>query len=473
MRPPPLLPDRSLPVLALAMLAVLATLAAAALLGVRGIDRHLHPALDSVSETVGRDVAGQASRAVTAGVPFDRLAGVPAYLDTILAFDPRIVAIVLLRADGVVAHARGPLAGPAAAALTAHPAAPTAPLGLAGGRAAPVPVLAGEAPVGQVLVVVGPALEASALLRFALVALLIGLGLAALAALSARTLLCLTRDRPLDGLTGLLAETDRGDLGRRWEGSAPGALGRLIARVERRRADLAGRAHHLTLSAFAARAGHFDPAPLNAIDAAERQGLDGLQRTGLTDPPPLTGDEAPLRRAAVAGLLLAEALLLPLWPALPASAAAVALGLAALPLLAIPFGVWLARRVLAGFARGLIFTAGALIAAAALVALGAVEETGGRAVSRLLTGAGLGMALAAATIGAPRHRSGLFGGAALALLAGLPLAAALAVLAPAALLPTLLPGIAAMVLAITGLLGGLTLPARVPAAPSEHREPAP
>lgn len=446
----PLLPTRRPLVLAAAILTLLATLVVGGAVGVRGLESRLHPDLASLSETIGHDIADLTAYAVGAGIPLDRLIGVPDYFDSILAFDDRIVAILLRGpGDGPVLFQRGPAAAAAAAALAG---APAGLLTLPEGLAAPVPVRVDDRTIATVLVVLGPALDPSVLAALAERLALAGLGLAVLAALVLTLLLTLLRDRPGAAVNGLAAATLAGDLARRWDGTAPGALGRLLMAVQARRAALAARAHRLSLAAFAARAGHYAPAPLAAIDAAENQGLDGLHRTGLTDPPPLAVDETGLQRGAVASLLLAEALLLPLWAGLALPAPGGVAVLAALPLLALPVGWAVARRLLGGFARGLIFTAGAAVAAGGLLTLALAGAGDTVLAARLIGGFGYGLALSAALAGG--RLTPAWPGPLWALAAGLPLGLALSGMLAAPLPPVL----AAAILLAAGIVGGLTLP---------------
>jgi len=389
----------------LLLLAAAALLLAALLLGavgLRAVEQRLAAEVAATSVTVGRGLAQQFEVALAAGVPFEELTGVEAFLRRATGFDPRIGFAALLDAEGRVAHAAGSLpeslAGGGVGSLEDAPR-----LGLGGHLAVPVAVrpegAAETATPAAAYVVVGveAGLSADQRRTFLLHATLAVLALLLLLLAILRPLLWNGLERPAEALAGLAAAVRRGDLAQTTWLAAPGPLGRLLAAARGRLASVNAGFQAFLLSAFAARAGHFEPPVLREITAVVRRALADYRLPPVTGAWPLPLGDAALRRSAFFALLLGEALLLPGWRALPAlqdlgpplAVAAVQLPL----LLSLPLGLLVARRLLAGFAEGLVFTAGALIAAAALLGLALADGVAAVVALRLLGGLGLGLAL--------------------------------------------------------------------------------
>lgn len=397
----------------LLLVAMAALLLAALLLGavgLRAVEQRLAAEVSATSVTVGRGLAQQVEVALAAGVPFAELTGVEAFLRTASGFDPRIGFAALLDAEGRLAHAAGAAAGalPEALAAGADRFEETPLLRFEGHLAVPVPVRPDSVTAGYLLVGVEAGLSAGQRQSFLLHAALAVLALLLLLLAFLRSLLWSGLERPAEALAALAAAVGRGDLTQTTWLVAPGPLGRLLAAARMRLAAVNAGFQAFLLSAFAARAGHFEPPVLREITAVVRRALADYRLPPVTGAWPLALGEEAQRRSAFFALLLGEALLLPGWrgmPALQGLSLPLAVAAAQLPLLlALPLGLQLARRLLGGLAAGLVFTAGALIAAAGLLGLALAETPTAVVALRLLGGLGLGLALRPLAGGAPLAR---------------------------------------------------------------------
>jgi len=396
----------------LLLTAVAALLLAALLLGatgLRAVEQRLAAEVSATSVTVGRGLAQQFEVALAAGVPFEELTGVEAFLRTASGFDPRIGFAALLDAEGRVAHAAGSLPeiladGVAAAARLEEASL----LRLEGRLAVPVPIRPDSTTVGYLLVGVEAGLSEGQRRSFLLHAALAVLALLLLLLAVLRSLLWSGLERPAEALAALAAAVGRGDLTRTTWLVAPGPLGQLLAAARMRLGAVNAGFQAFLLSAFAARAGHFEPPVLREITAVVRRALADYRLPPVTGAWPLALSEEAQRRSAFFALLLGEALLLPGWrgmPALQGLSVPLAVAVAQLPLLlALPLGLQLSRRLLGGVTAGLVFTAGALIAAAGLLGLALAETSTAVVALRLLGGFGLGLALRPLAGGLPLAR---------------------------------------------------------------------
>lgn len=422
--------------------------------GVQAVEQRLEPEITATSTTVGRGLANQFETALGAGVPFGQLAGVEEFLQTATGFDARIGFAALVDDAGRLAH----VAGPAAESLPSQFENLQSGEGHYrhnGQRAMPVAIAPEGQVAGYVLVGVRDAVPEARLRLFLLHAALALLAFLVLLSETLRAVLVGGLERPAEALARLARAVAQRDLSRTSWLAAPGSLGRLLAAARARLGAANAAFHAFLLDAFAARAGHFDPPVLREVTEVVRRGLADYRL------PPVTGawsvplGEGGLLRTAIFALVLGEMMLVPAWGSLPALerfSAPEAAALLMLPLLlALPLGFALGGRLLGGFARGLTFTAGALIAAAALLGLalvGAIEQA---VALRVLGGLGLGLALR--PLGSLVF---LARGLVLGFVAGAgPGLLALFLLGPESVAP-----LAALVTAAAGIAVGQTLPPR-------------
>ncbi|WP_366554613.1 hypothetical protein [Aquibaculum sediminis] len=436
------------------LLLVLLTAGLSGWLGLRAVEDRLESEMTSASRTVGNGLVQQFELALEAGIPFERLAGVEAFLATTTSFDDRIGFATLLDGEGAKVAAAGRDSGLVpdrlgADSLNAEAFRP------AGHLAVIAPISHGGTTQGYVLVGVADGLPPHTILAFAAAAALATLALLVLLHEALRATLFKSVERPAEALARLAAALERGDLSRTTWLAAPGSMGRLLLATRHRLAGVNTAFHAFLLSAFAARAGHFEPPVLREITDVVRRGLGPHRLPPVAGAWPVAVAGDGLFRLAVFALLLGEAVLLPGWwslGALEALSTNAATAVLALPLLlAIPLGYGLAGRALAGFAPGMTFTAGALIAAAGQLGLALAESPESVMALRVLGGLGIGMAFRPLGGGAALTR-----GALLALVAGAGPGFLFLALTGS---PNLAP-LAALVTAIGGLLVGQTLPER-------------
>lgn len=445
-------PRRQFLVLGL-MILLLAALAAG-WLGLRHVEQRLEGEILPFSDAIGTSLVQQFEVALSAGIPFEELAGVEPFLATAAGFDERIGFAALFDASGLLRHAAGPQAVQLPQQLETTAQEGTV-LRLSDQLGALAGVhLEGELQ-GYVLVGLEAGLPAQAARTYFLATLLILLAVGILLRELFAGILFQALERPALALAHLARAVESGDLSRTTWLSAPGRLGLMIESFRERLVSVNGRFHAFLLSAFATRAGHFDPIVLREVTEVVRRCLANYRLPPVAGAWPVALDTTGLFRLAAFTLLLGEALLGPAWRLLPPLEPLMALSRLAfvlLPLLlALPLGSETARRLLVGFTDGLVFTAGALIAAAAALALPLVETVEGLLALRLLSGFGLGIALS------PLSARGV-----------LPIALAMAVAVgsgPSLLTlfivePPFISALAALIMATAGLLVGQMLPAR-------------
>lgn len=436
------------------LLIVLLTAGLSGWLGLRAVEGRLEGEMTSASRTVGHGLVQQFELALAAGIPFERLTGVEAFLATTTNVDDRIGFAALLDGEGAKVAAAGRNSGLVpdrlgADSLDAEAFQP------AGHLAVIAPISHGGTTQGYVLVGVADGLPPQTILTFTAAAALATLALLVLLHEALRATLFKSVERPVEALVRLAAALERGDLSRTTWLAAPGSMGRLLLATRHRLAGVNTAFHAFLLSAFAARAGHFEPPVLREITELVRRGLGPHRLPPVAGAWPVAVAGDGLFRLAVFALLLGEAVLLPGWwslGALETFSTNAATAVLALPLLiAIPLGYGLAGRALAGFAPGMTFTAGALIAAAGQLGLTLAESPEAVVTLRVLGGLGIGMAFRPLGGGAALTR-----GALLALVAGAGPGFLFLALTGS---PNLAP-LAALVTAIGGLLVGQTLPER-------------
>ena len=439
--------------LILSLIVLLLTALAGGWLGLRHVEQRLESEILPASQAIGTSLAQQFELALDAGIPFDDLAGVEPFLATVARFDERVGFSALLDAQGALRYA----AGPESAGLPNRlelPAQEGAPLRLRDQLAVPQPLHLDGQLQGYAVVGIYGDLPWQTLRSFLLAALLIVLALGVLLRELLAGLLFHGLQRPAEALARLADAVERGDLSRTTWLEAPGRFGHLIAAARQRLASVNGRFHAFLLTAFATRAGHFDPAVLREVTDTVRRCLANYRLPPVAGAWPIALSDIGLFRLAAFSLFLGECLLAPSWRLLPVLSHAQpqdAISLVVLPLLlAVPLGSWVARRLLVGFDPSLIFTAGALLAAAAALALVLADSLGMLVALRLLSGFGIGIALW------PLAGGGVVPHAlAMALLAGAaPGYLALLLVGPDVTVPT-----AALVMAAAGLLVGQLLPA--------------
>lgn len=219
----------------------------------------LRPMLDHEAEAtagaVGRDLARQVARAVQAGVPFDRLAGTQPWLEGVRATNPGIGFLAIADAGGAVLYATPPVTPEGGDWLVV----PT-PIALDGGTLGTVSV--GMAPISLI--------RAGRQIAWELLTIAM-LGTVLLFEVLRNWIQTRAID-PARRLSDLLAAGARGDFSNRLDGSS------LPERALNDRLNTLGAGHQVVGEmAFAARAGHFDPAVLRRIDVIE-QGIDASFR---------------------------------------------------------------------------------------------------------------------------------------------------------------------------------------------------
>lgn len=443
-------PRRQVLIFGLALL-LLATLLSA-WLGLRQVEQRLEAQILPSSRAIGMSLAQQFEVALSAGIPFEALAGVEAFLATAASFDDRIGFAALFDAAGTLRHAAGPRAHELPQNLDRSLTGRES-LRLLDQLGTPTAIHAQEQLQGYVLVGLEAGLPAEALRIFLLALLLIFLSVGVLLWESLRGVLYQALERPALALARLARALEEGDLSRTTWLTASGRLGQAVEALRERLVSVNGRFHAFLLGAFATRAGHFDPAVLREVTLVVRRCLTNYRLPPVAGAWPVPLEQRGLYRLAAFSLLLGEALLIPAWQLLPLFGiprALPSLLYVFLPFLfAVPLGSESARRLLVGFADGLIFTAGALIAAAATLALPLVANLEGLIALRLLSGFGIGIALSPLGARSP-----------------LPAALATAFLATVApgLLALFIFGIeviaplAAFLMAAAGLLAGQMLP---------------
>ncbi|MDF2095511.1 hypothetical protein [Aquibaculum arenosum] len=436
------------------LLIVLLTAGLSGWLGLRAVEHRLEGEMISASRTVGNGLVQQFELALEAGIPFDRLTGVEDFLATTTSFDERIGFAALLDGEGAKVAAAGRNNGLVPDRLTTG-ALNAEAFRPAGHLAVIAPISHQGTTQGYVLVGVGDGLPSQTILAFTTAAALATLALLVLLHEALRATLFKSVERPAEALARLAAALERGDLSRTTWLAAPGSMGRLLLATRHRLAGVNTAFHAFLLSAFAARAGHFEPPVLREITDVVRRGLGPHRLPPVAGAWPVAVAGDGLFRLAAFALLLGEAVLLPGWwnlGALEALSRDAATALLALPLLlAIPLGYNLAGRALAGFAPGMTFTAGALIAAAGQLGLALADTPEAVAALRILGGLGIGMAFHPLGGGVALTR-----GALLALVAGTGPGFLFLALTGS---PNLAP-LAALVTAIGGLLVGQSLPER-------------
>lgn len=423
-------------------------------LGLRHVEQRQEAEIVPASRAIGSNLAQQFELALSIGIPFEGLVGVEPFLATTAGFDERIGFAALFDAAGNLRHAAGPEAGALPQRLDTA-AAEIAPIRLQNQLATAEPLYLDDQLQGYVLVGISAVLPATTLRDFALAVLLIVLALGVLLREVLSGMIFQGLERPAQALARLARAAEGGDLSRTTWLDAPGRFGHLLEGVRQRFVSVNGRFHNFLLSAFATRAGHFDPGILREVTEVVRRCLANYRLPPVAGAWPVPLSNVGLFRMAAFTLLLGECLLAPTWrllPVLEQSGPLDAVTLVVLPLLlAVPLGSETARRLLVGFTQGLIFTAGALIAAAAALSLALADSLETLVVLRLLSGFGIGMALW------PFAGSGVLAHAlAMAFVAG----AAPGFLALLLVGPEVTAPIAALVMAVAGLLVGQMLPSR-------------
>ena len=423
--------------------------------------RQIEPDLTGLAYLIADDLAQQVARAVDAGVPAERLVGMPAFFDQALVADERVRAAALVDAAGTPLHRHDP---DALLADLLPDALPAAGHRIDGDRLIVVqPLLppgseaAEDAAALRLLVAVHVELLNSSLVKLWASLLLLGIALTIAGALLLDALLDLIWYQPRALLLSVAKAVQAGDFALSLP-SAPGELGRVVARVEERLKAANAAYLALRLAAFGTRSGNFEPSVLKALRTAEDEAIEGLHFAAERGARRLQPSERGLPAAASFLLLLPEAILI---------GAGDASGLPELgSLLAVLCGagfVLLCRRSLSSLlSRQLAYAFGALLAALCLfLSLFMPHPFDG--LARLGSGAGYGLALLAicrSRPGAASLATSLLAALACGLAAGLFLdvmlaadwAVAFGFERGAAVLSVVL-------LLLAALLGGSTLPA--------------
>lgn len=423
--------------------------------------RQIEPDLTGLAGLIADDLAQQVARAVDAGVPAERLVGMPAFFDEALVADERVRAAALVDATGTILHGHDPdglLADVVPGDLPAEGhriendrlivVQPLLPLGSSAAE---------DEPALRLLVAAHVELLTSSSAKLWASLLLLGIALTIAGAVLLNALFDLIWYQPRALLRSVAQAMQGGDFALSLP-SAPGELGRVVAQVEDRLKAANAAYLALRLAAFGTRSGNFEPSVLKALRAAEKDAIEGLRFAAERGTRRLQPSEGGLPAAASFLLLLPEAILI---------GAGDASGLSSLGgVLAVLAGagvVLLSRRALASLlSRQLAYAFGALLAALCLL-LALFVPPPFDWLARLSSGAGYGLALLAVC----RSRSGA------ASLAKSLLAALACGLTAGLFLDVMLAGdwavafglergaavLSAVLLLLAALLGGLTLQA--------------
>lgn len=433
--------------------ALLLSAAAAAAVGTLYVEHSLVPEVEAVSATAGRRLADPIRDAIEAGIPFDRLVGLEAFLATVVDADTRIgFAAVTDRSGRLVAAAGGSARFASDAILAGAPASTWRSADLI---ATPV-AIDGDVAVGYVFVGVSTRPPFGDLLVVAIqIVLVLVAGVVAV-----KEIALALGDRyvnaPARALLHMSREVAAGNLTVSYESAKDRPIGIVLGAAASRLAAVNRNLNRLLLAAFAARSGHFEPAALRLIGEVVERLVRGLGLPASTGVRPLTLPVERTTRAAAFGLLTGEMLLLVLWTDLAAGLEIDLAGIVAvlyLPFIAgLAVGNLAATRSLVRFAGPIAFTAGALLSSAALVGVGAIGDWPALAFVRLLGGVGCGLAIG--TLVEPR--SSLAGGVIAAAVAGIGFGVPLATL----LGPVGTTLVGAGVAALAGVAGAQFLPLR-------------
>ncbi|MEP9349057.1 MFS transporter [Xanthobacter sp. KR7-225] len=248
-------------------------------------ERTIVPEILAKAESVGRSAASLVEVAYGAGIPLDRMVGVPAYFADLRAANREFALIRMTAPDGREIARSGPAAGMAAAPVVHVAAASRSGVPIADIAVTVDPSVISEE-VGGVLIDVAFIGVVSLLIALELVALVIGTsGIAALSALEDR-----------------LRALAKGRLALH-EGGAETRARELVAPIDRQMSDLAAR--HAAARAAAARAG--DAEALAQLDQVSR-------RTGLGAVTTPECQAAVAVRPALFLFMLAEELTRPFLP---------------------------------------------------------------------------------------------------------------------------------------------------------------